>query len=144
MMDSDIARLHRRIDELVEKIGELSSAVAKSLAVCESCRPFVLGGNGKPAISDRLSEVQQEINGVRQALTERISDLSMEVVVLKSVRQIGGRLFWSGIGVVGTVSGGVAGILLKWWLEAPAERPAHATSSRSFAPEVRPCLRMRA
>ena len=42
----------------------------------------------------------------------------MEVVVLKSVRQIGGRLFWSGIGVVGTVSGGVAGILLKWWLDA--------------------------
>ena len=118
MTPSDIARLHRRIDELVEKISELSSVVAKSLAACELCRPFVLGGNGKPAFSDRLSEVQQEIDGVRQALTERTSDLSMEVVVLKSVRQIGGRLFWSGIGVVGTVSGGVAGILLKWWLDA--------------------------
>ena len=40
----------------------------------------------------------------------------MEVVVLKSVREIGGRFFWSGIGVAGTISGGVVGILLKWWL----------------------------
>ncbi len=118
MKSPDIARLHRRIDELVEKIGELSSAVAKSLAACESCRPFVLGGDGKPPFSDRLIEVQQEINDVRQTLGERISGLSMEVVVLKSVREIGGRLFWSGIGVAGTISGGVVGVLLKWWLDA--------------------------
>ena len=118
MKSPDIARLHQRIDELVEKIGELSSAVAKSLAACESCRPFVLGGDGKPPLSDRLSEVQQEINDVRQTLSERISGLSMEVVVLKSVREIGGRLFWSGIGVAGTISGGVVGVLLKWWLDA--------------------------
>jgi hypothetical protein len=118
MKSPDIARLHQRIDELVEKIGELSSAVAKSLAACESCRPFVLGGDGKPPFSDRLNEVQQEINDVRQTLGERISGLSMELVVLKSVREIGGRLFWSGIGVAGTISGGVVGVLLKWWLDA--------------------------
>ena len=87
MTSPDIARLHQRIDELVEKIGELSSAVAKSLAACESCRPFVLGGNGKPALGDRLGEVQQEINEVRQTLSERIAEVSMEVVVLKSVRE---------------------------------------------------------
>ena len=98
MTSPDIARLHQRIDELVEKIGELSSAVAKSLAACESCRPFVLGGNGKPALGDRLGEVQQEINEVRQTLSERIAEVSMEVVVLKSVREIGSRVFWSAIG----------------------------------------------
>lgn len=116
MTSPDIARLHQRIDELVEKIGELSSAVAKSLAACESCRPFVLGGNGKPALGDRLGEVQQEINEVRQTLSERIAEVSMEVVVLKSVRGIGSRVFWSAIGAAGTISGGVVGIVLTWWL----------------------------
>ena len=61
MTPSDIARLHRRIDELVEKISELSSVVAKSLAACESCRPFVLGGNGKPAFSDRPAKSSRRL-----------------------------------------------------------------------------------
>ncbi len=117
MTPPDITRLHQRIDELVEKIGELSSVVAKSLAACESCRPFVLGGDGKPPLGDRLGEVQQEINEVRQTLSERIAGLSMDVVVLKSVREISGRLFWSGIGVAGTLSGAVVSLLLKWWLD---------------------------
>ena len=108
MTSPDIARLHQRIDELVEKIGELSSAVAKSLAACESCRPFVLGGNGKPALGDRLGGVQQEINEVRQTLSERIAEVSMEVVVLKSVREIGSRVFWSAIGAAARYPAG-------WW-----------------------------
>ena len=118
MTTSDVARLHQRIDELVEKIGELSSVVAKSLAACETCRPFVLGGNGQPPLSDRIGVVQQDIQDVNQGLREKIAELGAEVMVLKTAREIGGRLFWSGIGVAGTVSGGVVGIFLKWWLDA--------------------------
>ena len=118
MRTTDIARLHQRIDELVERIGELSGVVGQSLAACESCRPFVLGGDGKPALSDRLGEVQQQINDLHQTLSQRIAELSTEVMVLKSLRQIGGRLFWSGIGVAGTISGAVVGVFLKWWLDA--------------------------
>ena len=70
MTTPDIARLHQRIDELVEKIGELSSAVAKSLATCDSCRPFVLGGNGNPPLADRIGQVQQEISE-SESRTER-------------------------------------------------------------------------
>ncbi len=67
-------------------------------------------------LGDRLGEVQQEINEVRQTLSERIAEVSMEVVVLKSVREIGSRVFWSAIGAAGTISGGVVGIVLTWWL----------------------------
>ena len=118
MTTPEIARLHQRIDELVEKLGEPNGTVAKSLAACESCRPFVLGGDGRPSFSDRVGEVQQNVAETRQELSERIADLSMEIMVLKSVREIGGRLFWSGIGVAGTISGTVVGMLLKWWLDA--------------------------
>lgn len=116
MTTSDIGRLHQRIDELVERIAELSSVVAKSLAACESCRPFVLGGNGQPSVSDRVNEVQQEVNDVRHELSERLADIASDVTILKTAREIGGRLFWAGIGVAGTVSGAMGGVLLKWWL----------------------------
>ena len=96
MTTPDLTRLHQRIDELVEKIGELSSVVAQSLAACESCRPFVLGGKGQPPLSDRIGEVQHEINDLRHGLSDRIADLSIEVTVLKTAREIGGRLFLVG------------------------------------------------
>ena len=118
MTTTDITRLHQRIDKLVEKTGELSRVVAKSLAACESCRPFVLGGNGRSSLADRVNEVQQEINNVRQGLNEKIAIVSSEIAVLKMAREIGGRLFWAGIGIAGTLSGAIVSVLLKWWLGA--------------------------
>jgi len=102
---------------LVEKIGELSAAVAKSLAACESCRPFVMGGDGRSPLSDRLGAVHQEVNEVRETLRGEIASVRSEVMVLKTAREIGGRVFWSGIGVAGAISGGVVGVMLKWWLD---------------------------
>lgn len=120
MTTTDIGRLHQRIDELVERIGELSRVVAKSLAACESCRPFVLGGNGQPSVSDRVNEVQQDVNEVRQDLSEKIAGVANDVTILKTAREIGGRMFWTGIGIAGTISGTMVGVLLKWWLVAGA------------------------
>ena len=76
----------------------------------------MLGGNGNPPLADRIGQVQQEMGQVNQGLSEKIANLSTEITVLKTVREIGARLFWSGIGVVGTISGGVVGILVNWWL----------------------------
>jgi hypothetical protein len=116
MTAPDTARLHQRIDELVEKIGQLSEVVAESLAACDSCRPFVLGDLGRPSLSDRLGTVQQEIYDVRRELAEKIGDVAHDVTVLKTAREIGARMFWTAIGVAGTLSGAVVGVLLKWWL----------------------------
>lgn len=116
MTMSDIDRLHQRIDELFQRIGDLSEVVARSLAACDSCRPFVMGGNGKPALADRVNQVQQEINDVKQGLSERIAGMNNELTVLKTAREIGGRMFWAGVGAAGTLSGAIGGVLLKWWL----------------------------
>lgn len=116
MTAADIDKLYQRIDELFQKIGDLNEVVARSLAACDSCRPFVMGGNGKPALADRLNQVQQEINDVKQGLSERIASVNNELTILKTAREIGGRMFWAGVGVAGTISGGVGGVLLKWWL----------------------------
>ncbi|MGD0896986.1 MAG: hypothetical protein ABR915_04060 [Thermoguttaceae bacterium] len=112
----DTTRLHQRIDELVEKIGQLSEVVAESLAACESCRPLVLGDLGRPSLTDRLGGIQQEIYDVRHELSGKIGDLARDVTVLKTAREIGARVFWTAIGVAGTLSGTVVGVLLKWWL----------------------------
>jgi len=116
MKPTEIARLHQRIDELVEKMNELSGTVMQSLAACEACRPFVMGGNGRPPLSDCFNAVQQEMNDIYQGLTEKIADIANEVTALKTARDIGSRFFWTAIGIAGTISGAIVGVLLKWWL----------------------------
>ena len=118
MTSSEMDRLHRRIDELVARIAELGEIVARSLAACDTCRPFVMGGNGKPSLSDRMNEVQREIADTREGLVEKIAGMNNEITALKTAREIGGREFWAGVGITGTVSGAVVGALLKWWLGA--------------------------
>ena len=116
MTTPDTARLHQRIDELVEKISQLSEVVAESLAACDSCRPFVLGSLGRPSLSDRIGGVQQEIYDARRELGEKIAGVTQDVTVLKTAREIGARFFWTGFGVAGTLSGTIVSVLLKWWL----------------------------
>ncbi len=53
---------------------------------------------------------------MRREAGEKLAEVARDVTVLKTAREIGARLFWTGIGVAGTLSGTVVGVLLKWWL----------------------------
>ena len=118
MRTTDVARLHQRIDELVERIGELQRRGGPKPGGLRVLPPVCAGRRRQAGVVDGLGKVQQQINDLHQTLSQRIAELSTEVMVLKSLRQIGGRLFWSGIGVAGTISGAVVGVFLKWWLDA--------------------------
>lgn len=97
MAPSDISRIHDRIDNLanefhvavaqlatnrediLNKIGEVVSAVRENKALCGQCLPIVLG-NGRPPLSVRL-------------------------VKLEEFRRVTARIFWL---VVGTLSSATA------------------------------------
>jgi hypothetical protein len=54
---SDLHRVHERIDALVMEVGKLTTAVEVSVALCDQCRPKVLG-NGLRGLPERVTDLE--------------------------------------------------------------------------------------
>jgi hypothetical protein len=53
-----LTRIHERLDETLEKLSRLTSAVETNNELCKQCRPKVLG-NGREGFDTRLARVEE-------------------------------------------------------------------------------------
>ena len=102
----DIEVLHGRIDRLTSAVGELTSEVRESNALCKVCRPRVLG-NGGESFDTRLARVEESQipNG-----DNRLSSLEITGTV---------SAWWATklltlVAVVSTAAGTIASLVMQW------------------------------
>jgi len=91
MLSASEGRIHTRLDELVEAVGEIRKDIAVVAASCRDCRPIVMG-NGGDGIDKRVDRLEIAIGQTRQSRN---------------------KVFWAGVVLISSiVSSIVSGVIV--------------------------------
>lgn len=59
---SELARVHQRLDDLLELVNDIKNAISVQEVMHKDCRKMVMGDNGQPGAGERLMKLEERMD----------------------------------------------------------------------------------